>query len=219
MSFKSVMKKVGKVALKAAPIAAAFIPGVGPLASMAIGGLASGASKKLEGGSWKDSLISGGLGAATGYGASKVAGGLKGAFSGKGLAPSANIAGKIGNAASGGSKLGAIMGAVPLGLGAASAIGGALGGGGGSSNQGGGPLASSIPRSALSTPDLSTALRAGSRAAVQDQGFRKGYDINILNEPTPAGQEPSFTTRRMGPITASYAKYAKQQEKKSKKVA
>jgi len=65
MGFKSVMKKVGKVALKAAPIAAAFIPGVGPLASMAISAGTSAAAKKASGGSWKDALLAGGIGAAT----------------------------------------------------------------------------------------------------------------------------------------------------------
>lgn len=43
------LKKAGKVALKAAPIAAAFIPGVGPLAAMGIGAAAGGASKAIEG--------------------------------------------------------------------------------------------------------------------------------------------------------------------------
>jgi hypothetical protein len=60
--------KLGKIALKAAPIAAAFIPGVGPLASMAIGGATAAASKKAGGGSWKDALLAGGTGAAEGYG-------------------------------------------------------------------------------------------------------------------------------------------------------
>src|SRR5678816_2562966 len=64
MSFWSTL---GKTALKVAPIAAGFIPGVGPLASMGIGGLTAGLSKKLEGGSLKDALISGGIGAGTGY--------------------------------------------------------------------------------------------------------------------------------------------------------
>jgi len=57
--------KLGKIALKAAPIAAAFIPGVGPLASMAIAGGAGAASKKLEGGSWKQALGAGAMGAGT----------------------------------------------------------------------------------------------------------------------------------------------------------
>jgi hypothetical protein len=64
--------KLGRVALKAAPIAAGFIPGIGPLASMAIGGIAAGADKKLSGGSWRDALISGGIGAGTGYASGKL---------------------------------------------------------------------------------------------------------------------------------------------------
>ena len=103
-------KKLGKVALKAAPIAAAFIPGVGPLASAAIAGATSAASKKAEGGSWKDALLSGGISAGTGYGLGKLAGAAKGA---KGIGPSkdpssfvksdvAKVAGKV---AGGGSKM------------------------------------------------------------------------------------------------------------------
>src|SRR5262245_28254291 len=65
---------LGKGLLKAAPIAAAFIPGVGPLASMAISGAAGATGKKLSGGSWKDALISGGIGAGTSYGLGKITG-------------------------------------------------------------------------------------------------------------------------------------------------
>jgi hypothetical protein len=79
-------KNLGKAALKVAPIAAGFIPGVGPLASAAIGGLSAGASKKIEGGSWKDALMSGGMGAGTGYLSSKLSQGMKG--KGKGIGPS-----------------------------------------------------------------------------------------------------------------------------------
>jgi len=83
-------KGLGKVLLKAAPIAASFIPGVGPLAAMAIGAGTGALSKKLEGGSLKDSLISGGIGAASGFGAGQVA---------KGLGPSTSLLGKIGSGA------------------------------------------------------------------------------------------------------------------------
>jgi len=75
MSFWS---KLGKGALKVAPIAAGFIPGVGPLASMAIGAGTSALSKKLEGGSWKDAAISGAVGGATGYASGKLGGLVKG---------------------------------------------------------------------------------------------------------------------------------------------
>jgi hypothetical protein len=75
--------KLGKGLLKAAPIAAAFIPGVGPLASMAIGAGTSALQKKISGGSWKDALKAGAVGGATGYLGAKVPVGA-----GKGLSPS-----------------------------------------------------------------------------------------------------------------------------------
>jgi len=81
MGFKSVMGKIGKVALKAAPIAASFIPGVGPLASMAIGAGTSALSNKLEGGNLKSSLLAGAMGGASGYLGGKT----------KGLSPSSKI--------------------------------------------------------------------------------------------------------------------------------
>lgn len=90
---------LGKGLLKIAPIAAAFIPGVGPLASMAIGAGTSALSKKLEGGSGKDVLMAGATGGLSGYGAGKAA---------KGLGPSASVSDKfrsgIGQAMGGGSR-------------------------------------------------------------------------------------------------------------------
>ena len=68
------LKTLGKIGRIAAPIAASFIPGVGPLAAMAIGGGLGAADKKLSGGSWKDALISGGIGAGTGYLGAKIPG-------------------------------------------------------------------------------------------------------------------------------------------------
>lgn len=59
------LKSIGKVALKAAPIATAFIPGVGLPLSMAIGAGAGIGSSKLGGASWKNSLLGGALGAGT----------------------------------------------------------------------------------------------------------------------------------------------------------
>lgn len=78
--------KLGKGLLKAAPIAASFIPGVGPIAGMAIGAATGAASKKLSGGSWKDAAMAGAEGGASGYG------------SAKGLGPSATVKDKIGSA-------------------------------------------------------------------------------------------------------------------------
>jgi hypothetical protein len=53
------IKKVGKAALKAAPVAAMFIPGIGPVAAGAIGGISGLLSKKIEGGSWGQALQKG----------------------------------------------------------------------------------------------------------------------------------------------------------------
>ena len=134
---------LGKIALKAAPIATAFIPGVGPLASAAIGGATSAASKKLSGGSWGQALGAGALGAGTSYGLDKLT-------AAKGIGPSnpirADVKGldrKIGNMSSGGGFMGGlkkaatnpwVMGGTAAGLGAL-ALGKATGGGGGG-NQG-----------------------------------------------------------------------------------
>lgn len=52
---------VGKIIAKVAPIAAAFIPGVGPLASAALTAGVGALSSKLQGGSWGDALKGGAL--------------------------------------------------------------------------------------------------------------------------------------------------------------
>ncbi len=52
---------IGKVLATVAPIAAAFIPGVGPLASAALVAGTAGLSSKLQGGSWGDALKAGAL--------------------------------------------------------------------------------------------------------------------------------------------------------------
>jgi hypothetical protein len=92
LSLKSIgrgLKKVGKVALKAAPIAANFIPGVGPLAAAGIGA-AAGA---IGNGKPKLGNILGG--AAAGYGG--------------GLAKGAAGAGSVASAASKGGFLGKVQ--------------------------------------------------------------------------------------------------------------
>src|SRR5678815_3562118 len=63
MGFGKILKKVGKVALKTAPIWMSAVPGVGTAAGIALSGAASAADKKLSGGSWKSSLLAGGMGA------------------------------------------------------------------------------------------------------------------------------------------------------------
>jgi hypothetical protein len=57
--------KLGGVLKFAAPIAAGFIPGIGPLAAAAIGGAGAGVGTKLQGGGWGDALVAGGMGAAS----------------------------------------------------------------------------------------------------------------------------------------------------------
>jgi len=207
MGFWSGLKNI---ALKAAPIAAAFIPGVGPLASMAISGAANAASKKLSGGSWKDAAISGGIGAATG-------GALKG-----GLGPSGSVLNKItgkgiGSVLAPGGKTGAIINS------AKDIVGGIAQAKGTSqpSNTRTAPAPSGNTRTAPTTglgPSMNAfgnALTGGSRGAVKDQGFRKGYDVNVLNPDTEDEEgntvQGTTTTLRMPKITSSYAGYQRKQ--------
>jgi hypothetical protein len=110
MGFKSVLGKIGKVALKVAPYAAMAIPGVGVPLGMAISGAANAASKKLEGGSWKSSILAGGLGAG-----GAALGGATGALSK--IGPSSSVLSKLGAGAAGKAvgtgttgKLGAVLG-------------------------------------------------------------------------------------------------------------
>jgi hypothetical protein len=99
---------LGKGLLKAAPIAASFIPGVGPIAGMAIGAGTRALSNKLEGRNPLAGAIEGGM---AGYGA------------GKGLGPSKLPMGAQGPMQSGGWQ---------------QKLGGILGGGGGQQQGGGG---------------------------------------------------------------------------------
>jgi hypothetical protein len=64
--------KFGGVLKAAAPIAAAFIPGVGPAVSAAIAAGGSVAGSKLAGEPWKDALLGGALAGAGNYGASRL---------------------------------------------------------------------------------------------------------------------------------------------------
>lgn len=101
MSFKSIMKGIGKVALKVAPYAAMAIPGVGVPLGMAIKGGIGAATGALNGGGLKGALIGGGLGATGGAAGalgsigpssgvlSKIAGGALGKTS-------TGVAGKVG---------------------------------------------------------------------------------------------------------------------------
>ena len=73
-------KKVAKGALKLAPVAAMAIPGIGPLASGAIGGLAGTLSAKLEGQDFGSALSRGLSTGIKSYAGSKAIGGFKDAF-------------------------------------------------------------------------------------------------------------------------------------------
>ena len=221
-SVKGFFKGLGKAALKVAPIAAGFIPGVGPLASAAIGGLASGASKKLEGGSWKDALVSGGIGAGMGYGAGKAAQAVKG------IGPSATkdvvgVAGKInktggigptiGNigkgiigAPTGGSKAGLIGKLALPAIGALGAVGAVKG----MSNKGVGPSNAPVLGSEedqLRNPNLFDAISAGRREAIRNQPFRTPGKFDYST-----GVPPIETNYGLGPSNGMNRKRRRNQE-------
>ena len=180
--------KLGQVALKAAPIAAGFIPGVGPLASMAIGGLAAGAGKKIEGGSWKDSLLSGGIGAGTGYLSGKL-GDMTTSKPG-GLGPSDptkyvrdDIA-KVATSGLGRSGLGSKIAMTALG---ASPLLGLLGGLGKKGNAqqdlyGGGDTPNGFGNFNYRNPDLNFAIRRG-------QEMARGIGPNTFIDPRAYGAQ------------------------------
>jgi hypothetical protein len=217
MGFKSVMKKVGKVALKAAPIAAMFIPGVGPLASMAISAASNAASKKIEGGSWKSALGAGAIGAATGYGAGAIksaADAAKIAKTAGGLAPSASVGEKIATtavkAAPKVSALGKVMNGVNTGMNIASPVMSAIQSAGSAPSSGNSKSSSSGigPTPGVYTPyqpDANSAVNRGRLAGAQDQGFRKGYDVKTrIGEPDEAGTYQTQISR-MPKINTDYA--------------
>lgn len=94
-------KTLGKIGLKVAPYAAMAIPGVGIPLGMALGGGLSALDTKVSGGSWKDALVSGGIGAGTsavGLGALKGIGPSSGVTAKllKGASGAAGNAGKVG---------------------------------------------------------------------------------------------------------------------------
>lgn len=207
--------KLGKIALKVAPIAAAFIPGVGPLASMAIGGLTGAASTKASGGSWKQALLSGGIGA----GAGAVGGGAL-----KGIGPSSGTLAKIGAGAVGKAAGTGVKGAIGASLGALGkqALSSAIAGGPKAASS---PVASptglgpsSVPtgRTAVSTgvmprggykynenplnqvnqsnPNLAQSIFQGKQEAIRNQPWRAGYDIKTQ------GPDDTVVTSRMPSI-------------------
>ncbi|MCE7073693.1 hypothetical protein LZG74_25510 [Dyadobacter sp. CY327] len=112
MEYRSMSKSIKKFVGSVAPIAAGFIPGIGPLGAAAIG--AGGGL--LSGGGLKGAIL-GGVGGAIGAGAGKGLIGNATGLSGAGLnAASKGLGGAISGAGSGGLK-GALLGGVAGGLG------------------------------------------------------------------------------------------------------
>lgn len=86
---RGVLGTIGSVASKVAPIAAGLIPGVGPIASMAIGAAAGAGGRALSGGSLGD-IVKGGITGGAMSGAGSI---LKGAMAGKGIPGLSNVPG------------------------------------------------------------------------------------------------------------------------------
>jgi hypothetical protein len=206
---------LGKGLLKVAPIAAGFIPGVGPLASAAIGGITSAVSKKASGGSWGDALKSGLVGAGTSYAGAKVPVGA-----GKGLSPSKgfwgtakDVATKTGKSIlAGGLNQGGYNNPNPYimdnfggpqsktsvnspmastGRPTANTSGGVMPRGGYGYNQN--------PMNQLdqSFPNLSQSIFQGRQEAIRNQPFRKGYDVISDTGGKDENDKPITTTQRM----------------------
>ena len=157
---------LGKFALKAAPIAASFIPGVGPLAAMGIGAASGGLSSKLEGGS----VLGGALGGAAQAG---VGSAIKGLGPSKGadfMGPQQSFGSKMSNMPWGKiAKYG--------GLGAAGLM--ATRGLGNNQNQGLGPSREMYGQSEFQnrTPNLEGYIQQGRQEAMQSQPWRQERGI------------------------------------------
>jgi hypothetical protein len=100
MSIGSFFKGLGKGLLKVAPVAAAFIPGIGPIASMALSAGLGTANGAISGGK-KGALIGGLMGAGTGaLGNAVKAGSMSKMFSNGGpAAPAAGLGSKLASGA------------------------------------------------------------------------------------------------------------------------
>ena len=180
------IKDVGKFALKAAPVAAAFIPGIGPLAAGGIGALSGALSKKWDGGSWGDALNSG---IKSGIGSYAGRKGVMGASKGFSDA-TGGIMSKLEGA------LGGVTGEGGLGMEDLIKLGGsyaaAEAAGGGSGGVGGGPASAGriMPSSAGRGAQ-------GSGATIHDVGRGRSNDLfGILNQST--------TPRAIGGVIPGY---------------
>jgi hypothetical protein len=69
---QGILGKIGGVLKVAAPIAASFIPGVGPLAAMALAGAGSAGGTLMQGGGMGNAIGAGLMGAGSAYGAKKM---------------------------------------------------------------------------------------------------------------------------------------------------
>lgn len=164
-------KTLGKGLLKAAPIAAMAIPGIGPVASMAIQGGLGAANAKVSGGGLKSMLLGAGMGAA----GAKLGGGLSPS---KGFMPAMKNIGKSmipslarGFTSPGDADLSSNQGMSPFAMNLDS------GNGGGGINRVppmGGDYAISrrASRGPSNFPNLAGSLGAGRRAAITDLGTR-----------------------------------------------
>jgi hypothetical protein len=169
-------------------------------------------------------LAKAGIGAASG---AASGGGVKGALMGaassglggalKGIGPSGSVLNKVMTKAgdiatpgiAGGSRTSQIAGAAKDILGGL----GSRNNQSESANTRTAPTSTGTTRKAGLGPTMSSfgnALTAGSRGAVKDQGFRRGYDVNIDMGEDEEGN-PLTSTIQMPKITSSYAKFAKQQ--------
>lgn len=179
---------LGKGLLKVAPYAAMAIPGVGVPLGMAIQGGLAAADAKASGGSWKNALISGGIGAAGGaLGAAKGLGPTKGFLGGltkAGKQAGTNILGGLAN-----QQAQSIIGrqqqqgqqggrqAVPVAHGDSKYASPVDSRFEQQMRRGLGPV---MGRSNQNFPNLAHALGAGRMDAIKDQPFRKGYTVQTL---------------------------------------
>jgi hypothetical protein len=219
VGFKSVMKKVGKVALKVAPYAAMAIPGVGIPLGMALQGGLAAANAKASGGNWKQALLAGGIGAGTGA----IAGGAL-----KGIGPSSGALAKFGAGAGGKLAGTGLAGAVGSGLGtvgqgyATNYLDNKLAGSGGGNKATGQQVTTHGSEGGIgpsegfqygpTNPNLSQALARGKRTAIMNQPFRSGYNVMAPNTDTSEGQPPTKVVATMPPIYSTGGNRRRQQQ-------
>ncbi len=182
---KKLFKKVIKPLAKIAPIAAMFIPGIGPIAAAGIGALSGGITGGLKG-----AVVGGALGGFGGAASKAIQGGLGIANPVLSRAASSALLGGVSSAALGGNPLtGALAGG---------ALGAAVGPGGLINNQ---PMPSATASSApVDAPGIANA--AQNPFAVNPQMVGGGI--------TGPGVTPTNTMFAAGPATAQQPSWLKQ---------